>query len=100
MAMKCGNCQRKSMMKSIHVSKLNLPEAAADPISGGMAPGNEWAACCPPHLGVETPFDKLVQCAGSAGHQQDTYQGMQQQQEWETIRLHWTSQAETREGCD
>jgi len=29
MAMKCGNCQRKSMMKSIHASKLNLPEAAA-----------------------------------------------------------------------
>jgi hypothetical protein len=26
------------MMKSIHASKLNLPEAAAHPISGGMAP--------------------------------------------------------------
>src|SRR6267154_3159818 len=30
---------RKSIEKSIHASKLSLPDAAAQPISGGIAPG-------------------------------------------------------------
>src|SRR5579875_2425385 len=39
MAVKCGNCQRNSMRKSTQAPKERLPLAAAQPISGGMAPG-------------------------------------------------------------
>jgi hypothetical protein len=37
--MKCGNCQRNNITYSTQASALNLPDAAAHPISGGMAPG-------------------------------------------------------------
>src|SRR5882672_3790431 len=40
MAMKCGNCHRKTSAKSTQASGSNFPRAAAHPISGGAAPGN------------------------------------------------------------
>jgi hypothetical protein len=36
---KWGNCHRKSIAYSIQASQRNLPDAAAQPIRGGIAPG-------------------------------------------------------------
>ncbi len=37
--MKCGNCQKKRTANSIQASASRRPRAAAQPISGGIAPG-------------------------------------------------------------
>src|SRR5579862_1666945 len=39
MAMKCGNCQKKRIANSTQPPNESEPRAAAQPISGGSAPG-------------------------------------------------------------
>src|ERR1051326_5472523 len=39
-AWKCGNCQKKKIKNSSHAPPSRRPVAAAQPIIGGIAPGN------------------------------------------------------------
>src|SRR5579859_4861140 len=40
MAWKCGTCQRNRIANKTQAPELSDPHAAAQPINGGMAPGN------------------------------------------------------------
>src|SRR6202451_4135817 len=64
MAMKCGNCQKNRIANRIHAPADNEPRAAAQPISGGSAPGmapTAVASVVRVLSGVYTPReDKLV----------------------------------------
>ena len=40
MARKCGICQRNRIAKSTNAPGSSVPRAAAQPITGGSAPGN------------------------------------------------------------
>jgi hypothetical protein len=51
-------------------------------------------------LGIETSLDVLIQRAGPAGNQKRTQQRVNQQPEWKTLRVSWTTQVEAGESCE
>ena len=60
MAMKCGNCQQNTIANRNHASGSSRPRAAAQPISGGMAPGTAPMSV---QSGVLRLAERLVQPA-------------------------------------